>query len=121
MPYLVENIVRKGEIACYKQFLLFSQCFPMLYILSASKCRIVWYGLTISSGSWMKNLFSLWYNRNHLDLINIIPTMEFMFEIGQTLSKYEQKKIVQTCYHQHILGCFIIFAFLKYEGISIFP
>ena len=24
----VENIVRKGEIACYKQFLLFTQCFP---------------------------------------------------------------------------------------------
>ena len=23
----VENIVRKGEIACYKQFLLFLQCF----------------------------------------------------------------------------------------------
>ena len=37
----VENIVRKGEIACYKQFLLFSQCFP-LYIFSASKCGIVW-------------------------------------------------------------------------------
>ena len=28
-----KNIVRKGEIACYKQFLLFSQCFPQLYIL----------------------------------------------------------------------------------------
>ena len=27
----VENIVRKEEIACYKQFLLFSQCFPQLY------------------------------------------------------------------------------------------
>ena len=26
----VENIVGKGEIACYKQFLLFSQCFPQL-------------------------------------------------------------------------------------------
>ena len=25
--------MRKGEIACYKQFLLFSQCFPQLYIL----------------------------------------------------------------------------------------
>ena len=37
----VENIVRKGEIACYKQFLLFSQCFPQLYIFSASKCGIV--------------------------------------------------------------------------------
>ena len=32
MPYRVENMVRKGEIACYKQFLLFSQCFPQLYI-----------------------------------------------------------------------------------------
>ena len=38
----MENIVRKGEIACYKQFLLFSQCFPQLYIFSASKCDIVW-------------------------------------------------------------------------------
>ena len=25
-------MVRKGEIACYKQYLLFSQCFPQLYI-----------------------------------------------------------------------------------------
>ena len=32
MPSRVEKIVRKGEIACYKQFLLFSQCFPELYI-----------------------------------------------------------------------------------------
>ena len=40
-PYRIENIVRKGEIACYKQFLLFSQCFPQLYIFSASKCAIV--------------------------------------------------------------------------------
>ena len=38
----VENTVRKGEIACYKQFLLLSQCFPKLYIFSASKCGIVW-------------------------------------------------------------------------------
>ena len=31
----VENILRKGEIACYKQFFFFSQCFPQLYIFSA--------------------------------------------------------------------------------------
>ena len=37
----MENIVRKGEIACYKQFFLFSQCFPQLYIFSVSKCGIV--------------------------------------------------------------------------------
>ena len=44
MPYRVENSVKKGEIACYKQFLLFSQCFLQLYIFSASKCGIdfVW-------------------------------------------------------------------------------
>ena len=41
VPYRVENIMRKTEIACYKQFLLFSQCFPQLYIFSALKCGIV--------------------------------------------------------------------------------
>ena len=34
---LVENIVGKGEIACYEQFLLFSQCFQKLSIVDASK------------------------------------------------------------------------------------
>ena len=42
MPYRVENIVRKGEIACYKQFLNFSQCFSQVYVYSVSKCGIVW-------------------------------------------------------------------------------
>ena len=42
MPYRVENIVKNGEIACYKQFLLFSQCVPQLYVFSASKCGTVW-------------------------------------------------------------------------------
>ena len=37
MPYRVENILKK-EIVCYKQFLLFSQCFPQLYIFSEAKC-----------------------------------------------------------------------------------
>ena len=33
--------LKKGEIACHKQFLLFLQCFPQLYIFSMSKCGIV--------------------------------------------------------------------------------
>ena len=37
----IENILRKREIACKKQFLLFSQCFPQLYIFSVSKCGIM--------------------------------------------------------------------------------
>ena len=33
----VENIVGKGEIARYEQFLLFPQCFQKLPVLNASK------------------------------------------------------------------------------------
>ena len=33
--------MRKGEIAWKKQFLLFSQCFLQLYILSVSKCLVI--------------------------------------------------------------------------------
>ena len=33
----VENIVGKGEIACFEQFLLFPQCFQKLSIVDASK------------------------------------------------------------------------------------
>ena len=40
VPYSIENIVRKGGLPCYKQFLLFSQWFPQLHIFRASKCRI---------------------------------------------------------------------------------
>ena len=32
VPFRVEHIVRKGEIACNKRFLLFPQCCPHLYI-----------------------------------------------------------------------------------------
>ena len=38
----VENTVGKGEIACYKQFLLFPQCFQKACFLGASKGVIVW-------------------------------------------------------------------------------
>ena len=34
----VENIVGKGEIARYEQFLLFLQCFQKLSVDDASKC-----------------------------------------------------------------------------------
>ena len=33
----VENIVGKGEIARYEQFLLFQQCFQKLWVVDASK------------------------------------------------------------------------------------
>ena len=39
--YSFENIVRKGEIACNKQFLLFSQCFlPYMALIFHFKCTL---------------------------------------------------------------------------------
>ena len=32
-----ENIVGKGEIACYEQFLLFPKCFQKLFVVDALK------------------------------------------------------------------------------------
>ena len=39
---MAENTVGKGEIACYKQFLLFPQCFQKACFPGASKGVIVW-------------------------------------------------------------------------------
>ena len=33
----VEDIVGKGEIRCYEQFLLFPQCFQKLYVVNVTK------------------------------------------------------------------------------------
>ena len=38
----VENTVGEGEIACYKQFLLFPQCFQKACFPGGSKGVIVW-------------------------------------------------------------------------------
>ena len=36
-----ENIVKKGEIACYKQFLRFSQCFlPYMALIFHFECTL---------------------------------------------------------------------------------
>ena len=37
LPDWLKNIVGKGEIAHYEQFLLFPQCFQKLSVLDASK------------------------------------------------------------------------------------
>ena len=42
LPKPVENTVGKGEIACYKQFLLFPQFFQKACFPVASKGVIVW-------------------------------------------------------------------------------
>ena len=45
---VVENIVRKGDIACKKQFLLFSQCFlPYMVLIFHFKCTLTLYSILI--------------------------------------------------------------------------
>ena len=46
---LVENTVGKGKTACYKQFLLFPQCFQKACFLRVSKGVIVWEWVKMSS------------------------------------------------------------------------
>ena len=38
----VENTVGKGEITCYKQFLLFPQCFQKTYTADMLKPGLIW-------------------------------------------------------------------------------
>ena len=78
--------MRKGEITCYKQFLLFSQCFPQLYIISVSKCGIVW--------KWVKNL-DRWsvFCRTLYELLTK-GQMEF----------YQKKTLVCNCNKQSLIS-----------------
>ena len=59
---LVENTVGKGEIARYKQFLLFPQCFQKACFPGASKGVIVWEWVNLSSA----NTFNLYLSKTLL-------------------------------------------------------
>ena len=54
----VENTVEKGEIARYKQFLLFPQCFQKARFPGVSKGVIVW--------EWVNNLKIIQTIQSHL-------------------------------------------------------
>ena len=57
----VENTVGKGEIARYKQFLLFSQCFQKACFQGASKGVIVWEWVNSSFNTHRKSYGSKYY------------------------------------------------------------
>ena len=46
--------MRKGEIACYKQFLLSSQCFPQLYISEHQNVALCGNGLNTVPNNYVR-------------------------------------------------------------------
>ena len=79
MPYFdalkivaVENILRKGEIACNKQFLLFSQCFSSLY------------GTYFSLSMYFKLSSAICFN---MDQSKILSSGNGVFGSGQTINR----------------------------------
>ena len=95
MPYRVENIVRNGEIACYKQFLRFSQCFPQLHIFSLPKCGIVW--------EWV----NIYVNEALFNAINSLPSEKISYwsklkAFAEEKNRYDQTiKIPFRKYRKH--------------------
>ena len=66
MPYRVDNIVRKGEIACYKQFLLFSLFSTAIYLYCVKMQHCVVMGSLLRQNAALCN--------NGLTLYYTIPT-----------------------------------------------
>ena len=71
----VENTVGKGEIACYKQFLLFPQCFQKACFQGPSKGVIVW--------EWVKPGFEPFNRPQNLSLVKIQSTCRQKLTLSQ--------------------------------------
>ena len=71
----MENIVRKGEIACNKQFLLFSQCFlPHMALIFHFKYTSICFNL---------EQFKIFSSGNGLTTMGKKPS-EYIIEEGKT-------------------------------------
>ena len=76
---MVENTVGKGEIACYKQFLLFPLCFKMLILLTCKKKGLVWERINSSPNNKMLKLSILKaFADNEINV-----TQRFNFDLGR--------------------------------------
>ena len=97
------EIVGKGEIARYEQFLLFPQCFQKACFPLASKGVIVW-ELDIEQLQMMYNLFTKQQN----DLFMFISIVNLIFNVlyVQTIAKASSNLFKYKPFHW--LGCSVI-------------
>ena len=67
----MENIVRKGEIACNKQFLLFSQCFlPYMLLIFRFKCTLKSLsaiGFNLDQSKILSSVNGYYYNKPNIN------------------------------------------------------
>ena len=82
----VENTVGKGEIACYKQFLLFLQCFQKACFPGASKGVIVW--------EWVKPKI-MWYRLKWYYCTSIETVSILMDESNTIVNAYTSCMLLQ--------------------------
>ena len=75
---LVENTVSKGEIACYKQFLLFPQCFQEVCFQGASKGVVVWEWVKQSLVGFCQSYEIFPYSWIWFCYSNIRPILEYL-------------------------------------------
>ena len=92
----VGNIARKGEIACNKQFLLFSQCFlPFMVLIFHFKCTI----------KCRLQMLSIWTSLKFCRLVMGLSDMEDIKEANTCTNGWHSNAfilILDTC-HQYIV------------------
>ena len=77
----VENTVEKTEIACYKQFLLFPQCFQKACLPGASKGVIVWEWVNLLTSDNI--IFMDWSNlKAFANNKNVTENLKFLWGEG---------------------------------------
>ena len=82
----VENTEGKEEIARYKQFLLFPQCFQKICTSDTYKPGLVWERvkstdlMLVTNFPFFPHIFSLSINKDHLLSNNQVVVLEFFFQ-----------------------------------------
>ena len=87
-----ENTVGKGEIASYKQLLLFPQCFQNICTADTKKSGLVGRGLT----QWAQQKFFFYQCKNTLLTPTLYLVGSFLF-LPERLTPYRSGSSCQNC------------------------
>ena len=90
----MENILRKGEIVCNKQFLLFSQCFlPYMIYIFNFKCTL----------KYCLQFASIWTSLRYLSSGNRLNEYKVYWQFYYYSHDFSDITYVMQLYHQQIV------------------